>query len=530
MASRTLQPHERRYGQIDKEALAIIFGITKFHEYLAGRKFDIITDHKPLVGLFNPVKPIPDQISPRMLRWSLKLGCYNYNIKYRPGKLIGNADSLSRWTMPNTSALKEEDLREVLLLDEQPEGWDLDVTRIAGETKKDTILQKAMFHILHGWPRSCPDPDLEPFWSRREALSLSKGCLLWSNRVIIPKALQSKVLDLLHAPHAGVVQTKSYARGYVWWHDMDRHIERVVSECVHCQQVRNNPPKDPQTWIPSEKPWGRVHIDFAGPFQGKTFLVLVDSYSKWFEAEIVPSMSSETVISVLRKIFAAQGLPEILVSDNGRAFTSDEFNSFLQRNGIKHKYSPPYHPATNGHIERAIQTFKNKLKKLTYANSNITWSEKLSKTLYHLRTVPNSTNKTPAEILNGRRYRTAISNLHPSCVPDDAQNQLEAAANRVPNRIFKKNQAVLIRVYESGQKWLRATIVDIEGPSTYRVRTEDGEIHRRHADQILARGSKDCNGFQRRPSWDQPDDTEPDESPEVLIPDPDLWPEIIGVP
>ncbi|XP_052758388.1 uncharacterized protein K02A2.6-like [Galleria mellonella] len=530
MASRTLQPHERRYGQIDKEALAIIFGITKFHEYLAGRKFDIITDHKPLVGLFNPLKPIPDQISPRMLRWSLKLGCYNYNIKYRPGKLIGNADALSRWTVPNTSAGEEERLREVLLLDEQPEGWDLDVTRIAVETKKDPILQKVMFHILHVWPRSSPNMEVEPFWSRREALSHSKGCLLWSNRVIIPKALQSKVLELLHAPHAGVVQTKAYARGYVWWRDMDLHIERIVADCVHCQQVRNNPPKDPQAWIPSEKPWGRVHVDFAGPFQGKTFFVLVDSYSKWFEAEIIPSMSSETIINVLRKIFAAQGLPDILVSDNGRAFSSEEFNSFLKKNGIKHKYSPPYHPATNGHIERAIQTFKNKLKKFSYANCNISWPEKLSKVLYHLRTVPNSTNKTPAEILNGRRYRTAVSNLHPNCVPDDAQKQLEAVAQQSRNRTFNINQAVLIRVYEPGRKWLRATIVEVEGPTTYRVRTEDGEIHRRHVDQILSRGSKEHTMRQRRPSWDQPDDIVPEASPEIEIPDPDSWPDIIGIP
>ncbi|XP_063837227.1 uncharacterized protein K02A2.6-like [Ostrinia nubilalis] len=482
MASRTLQPHERRYGQIDKEALAIVFGLTKFHEFLAGRKFCIITDHKPLLGLFNPKKLIPDQISPRMLRWALKLSAYEYDIQYRPGKSLGNADALSRWTADATAVDIEKPVREVLLLEDQPEGWNLDACTISRETKRDTLLQKVLFHVLHGWPRSNIDPELQPFWTRREALSHSKGCLLWCNRVIVPTSLQSDVLKILHAPHAGIVQTKAYARGYVWWPAMDQQIERQVAECVQCQMVRNNPPRDPQTWIIPEKPWSRVHVDFAGPFQGKTFLVLIDSYSKWFEAEIMPSMASEAVIASLRKIFASQGLPDVLVSDNGRNFTSREFNTFLRNNGIKHLYSPPYHPASNGQIERAIQTFKNKLRKM--AEESRPWSEKLPKVLYAMRTVPNScTNKTPAEMLNGRRYRTAVSSLHPDTTPTNADEQLEAAAQRTPSRTFVVDQPVLARMYGPGEKWQRAVIEMVEGPSAYLVRTEDGELHRRHVDQ-----------------------------------------------
>lgn len=535
MASRTLQAHERRYGQIDKEALAIMFGLSKFHEFLAGRSFCIVTDHKPLVGLFNPTKPIPDQISPRMLRWSLKLACYDYSIKYRPGKLIGNADALSRWTAPSAGTAGVERLPDVLLLEEQPQGWNLDANKIAEETKKDRVLQKVVFHVLHGWPRKNVDPELRPFWNRREALSHNKECLLWCNRVVVPLALQAEVLRLLHAPHAGIVQTKAYARGYVWWTNMDTEIERVVAECEQCQAVRSCPPKDPQTWIVSEKPWSRVHVDFAGPFQGKTFLVLIDSHSKWLEAELVPAMSSGVVITTLRKIFTAQGLPDILVSDNGRAFSSEEFNTFLRKNGIKHLYSPPYHPASNGQVERAIQTFKNKLKKMT--DSNLTWNEKLCRVLYHLRTVPNTcTNKTPAEILNGRRYRTAVSALHPDSVPSRGDQQLEAAAQRAPARSFTVDQSVLIHMYGPGEKWRRATVEMVEGPSTYRVRTEDGELHRRHADQMLARSVSQQRSMEQERIPDNRLDHgsgsqsshEPD--PPIVIPDPDLWPDIIGIP
>jgi hypothetical protein len=105
MTYRTLQPHERQYGQIDKEALAIIFRLTKFHEFLAGRQFCIITDHKPLIGLFSQMKPFPDQISPRMLRWE-----------------IGNADALSRWKGGKTAIEREKPIKEILLLEERLEG------------------------------------------------------------------------------------------------------------------------------------------------------------------------------------------------------------------------------------------------------------------------------------------------------------------------------------------------------------------------------------------------------------------------
>lgn len=308
---------------------------------------------------------------------------------------------------------------------------------------------------------------------------------------------------------------------------MDQQIEMHVAECERCQAVRNNPPRDPQTWIISGKPWSRVHVDFAGPFQGKTFLVLIDSYSKWFEAEIMPSMASEAVIACLRRIFASQGLPDVLVTDNGRNFTSKEFNTFLQNNGIKHLYSPPYHPASNGQIERAIQTFKNKLKRM--ANESCPWSEKLPKALYSLRTVPNScTNKTPAEMLNGRRYRTAVSSLHPETAPTEADEQLEAAAQRTPARAFVVDQPVLARMYGPGEKWQRAIVEMVEGPSAYLVRTGDGELHRRHVDQLISRAVAPLPSTPTRAQTSRSRSSSPD--PPIVIPPPEQWPDIIGIP
>lgn len=178
MSSRTLQPHERRYAQIDKEALAIMFGLKKFRQYLQGREFVILTDHKPLLGIFGRDKPIPDLVSPRMLRWALTLNTFDYQLQYRPGKLMGDADSLSRWPTPCTGEDIDEET-DVFLL-EQTDSLGVTSKKIAKETEKDTVLKKVKMYLLHGWPDAV-DQELIPYQRRKNFLSISKDCILWSN-------------------------------------------------------------------------------------------------------------------------------------------------------------------------------------------------------------------------------------------------------------------------------------------------------------------------------------------------------------
>ena len=96
-ASRTLNEHEKRYGQIDKEALAIMFGLKRFHVYLYGRHFTILTDHKPLERIFGPKTAIPSLAVMRLQRWAIILAAFNYSIKFVPSKQNAVADALSRW-------------------------------------------------------------------------------------------------------------------------------------------------------------------------------------------------------------------------------------------------------------------------------------------------------------------------------------------------------------------------------------------------------------------------------------------------
>ena len=130
---------------------------------------------------------------------------------------------------------------------------------------------------------------------------------------------------------------KSLAHSYVWWPSLDGDIERIVHLCMPCQTRHNAPAVAPlHPWEWPSRPWARLHIDYAGPFFGKMFFVLVDAYSKWLEVKTLLAASAKTTIRCLQDIFATHGLPERIVSDNSSVFTRDEFRFFLKENGIPH--------------------------------------------------------------------------------------------------------------------------------------------------------------------------------------------------
>lgn len=205
--------------------------------------------------------------------------------------------------------------------------------------------------VQEGWETS-NDEQLRPYQNRKEELSVQDSCVMWGSRVIIPQVGHEKVLDILHDGHPGTSRMKQLARSSVWWPKIDAQIEQKVKHCEQCALQQRSPASVPlHPWEWPNRPWSRIHIDYAGPLLGKMFLVVIDAHSKWMDVLPVPSATTCSTISVLRTVFATHGLPDILVSDNGAEFTSGEFGVFLKRNGIRHLTSAPYHPATNGLAE-----------------------------------------------------------------------------------------------------------------------------------------------------------------------------------
>lgn len=200
-ASRRLLPAEQNYSQVDREALALVFGVSKFHQYLWGRPFTAVTDHKPLLGLLNSDRGVPCQASPRVTRWALTLSSYQFKLTYKPGRMVGHADGLSRLPLP-TNERPDSTPADVFMLDRAyPDA--LSATAIARMTTRDPVISQVVHAVLTGTPLPVGG-DYVPFAARYNELSLHEGCLLWGSRVVVPKLMQAQVLQLLHAGHPGI--------------------------------------------------------------------------------------------------------------------------------------------------------------------------------------------------------------------------------------------------------------------------------------------------------------------------------------
>ena len=236
-------------------------------------------------------------------------------------------------------------------------------------------------------------------------------------------------------------------------------------------------------WEWPTKPWARLHIDHAGPFHGKLFLIIVDAHSKWIDVQIVNSTSAESTISKLRPIFATHGLPEQVVSDNGSGFASMEFKKFLSDNGIQQIFTAPYHPSSNGLAEKAVQTFKNAVNKLEGP-----MDVRITQFLFKYRITPQSTTGlSPAQLLMGRRLRTHLDLLHPdiSKVQDKQQKEVSGKAPRT----FKVGDKLFAKDFH-GTKWIPVVVSKVTGPLSYHVDTSDGLTLCRHVDHLRIRHSE----------------------------------------
>ena len=153
--------------------------------------------------------------------------------------------------------------------------------------------------------------------------------LFWGARVVIPQKGRDTLLDELHDTHPGIVKMKAVARSYLWWPGLDTEIEMRVKGCNICQIYNKQPPVSPlHPWEWPGHTWHRIRIDYAGPFEGRMILIIVDAHIKYIDAHVVSSATTSATITKLRQTFAVLGLPITMVSDNGSCFTSDEFEQF----------------------------------------------------------------------------------------------------------------------------------------------------------------------------------------------------------
>ena len=489
-ASRTLTSSERNYAQLEKEALALIFGVKRFHKYLYGRRFTMVTDHKPLTAILGPKKGIPSLAAARLQRWAILLTGYSYEVEFKPTQNHCNADGLSRLPLPTEKDVdyaNEASISNVYQIEALP----VTAQSVQQSTRKDLILSKVLYHTKRGWPQQVPKTAMKPFFNRRHELSVEDECLLWGMRVIIPKSLQAAILQELHCDHPGTSRMKALARAHLWWPGLDKDIEDLAKSCQSCQAVKQAPPVAPMhPWTWPAKPWQRVHIDFAGPFCQKMYLLAVDAHSKWPEVFEMTQTTTAKTIAVLRHLFASYGLPEQVVSDNGPQFTSSDFASFLQANGVKHIRCAPYHPSSNGIAERFVRTFKEAMR--ASGSDGRTPQHRLENFLLTYRATPHATTGVaPCTLFIGRSMRTRLDLLKPNLeqrVTDKQAAQKSQHDQHSRQRYFIVGQRVMAKNLRPGPAWVPGTITEQLGPLTFRVRVQNGQMWKRHMDHLKASG------------------------------------------
>ena len=237
------------------------------------------------------------------------------NIHFKRTDEHSNADGLSRLPLPRGKE-DERDMDPIQIFHmEQIERLPVSVPELHKETLKDPVLAQVYQATMYGWPFHVKDnPDLGPYFRRREELTVQDGDLLWGIRVIVPEGLQQRVLDELHEGHVKVVKMKGLARSYTWWPGIDEQIEGTCKACLGCQLSQGNPDAASlHRWEFPEKPWSRIHVDFAGPFMNHMFFLAIDAHSKWPEVRIMQSTTTAKTIEALRNMFATHGLPAQLV-------------------------------------------------------------------------------------------------------------------------------------------------------------------------------------------------------------------------
>ena len=514
--SKTLTVAERNYSQIHKEALAIIFGLRKFYQYLYGRRFILVTDHKPLTALFGPNKGTPPLAANRLARWALWLNQFDYSIEYRKTANHGNADALSRLPVGDDCDFDREESGEdldivcairVLSLQVKP----LEANTLRQETAKDPVLATVMRYVREGWPQKNTkmNADAEKFRKLEDSLSVVHGCLVHGTRVVIPESLQPQILDLLHIGHFGIERMKQLARTAVYWPGIDSAIEMFSRRCDSCGEHQNKPSKPAvHPWMLPEKPWSRVHVDHAINFMGTNWLVMTDAYSKYPCIHPTSSTSTRATLDLLEEDFAHFGFPHTLVTDNATTFTSEEFQSWCRDRGIMHLTGAPYHPATNGAAERLVQTFKQALRK-----SSLPPKRALQEFLMQYRRMPTSCGFSPSELLMSRQMRTRIDSLLPSPahIAQAKQTKDTTSSSGGVSKVTKQYKVgdPVYALYcgprrEKEPRWVPAIIKKTLGTRCFNVKViPRGPVWRRHWEQL-------------QPRYASAEDSEPGDSVDVV--------------
>ena len=490
-ASRALTQCEHGYVPIEKELLAVVYGMERFHHYTYGRKVIVHSDHKPLESITR--KPL-HKAPKRLQRMLLRLQDYEISLQYQKGTEQHLADTLSRAYLTDEppTALMEElssiNANEYTYVSKNC------LEDIVQKTKTDPVLQELDNVIHSGWPEKKDEVTLplRPYFHCRDELSSQEGLIYRGERVVIPTALRKEMMKRIHSSHIGVEGCLRRARVSLYWPGMDAQLKDYIQSCETC--LATGAKQQKETMIAhdvKDRPWSKVGLDLF-EFNKKNYLVTVDYFSNFVEVDRLEHTKSSDVIHKVKAHFARHGIPDTVVSDNGPQFSSEEFKSFSKKWGFTHVTSSPRYPQSNGLAENAVKTVKRLMTRAKVVQGDVYLS------LLDFRNTPTQGMSTsPMERLMSRRARTLLpideTLLQPKLNQETGKEriQMKEKQKKYYNRNAKDlpplltGDVVRIEPEAKGQQWGKAKVISQNEyrPRSYKVETEAGQIldrNRRH--------------------------------------------------
>lgn len=423
-ASRALTPTETRYAQIEKEMLAVVFALTKFHQYTYGRLTKIKSDHKPLQAIMK--KPL-DRAPRRLQGMLLRAYQYDIDLEYQPGISMHVADLLSRRFLPENEGGQDfETINMVSFLPVRPSSLE----KIQKATADDEVMTLLTEMIMRGWPDTKADlpNQLIPYFASRDEYSVQNGLIFKGERVVIPCELRKEIKTKIHSSHIGVEGCLRRARECVYWPGMNAEIKEYVSQCETCNKYNTDQRKE--TLLSHEtgdRPWDRIGVDLF-EMKNQNFLVTVDYFSNFWEIDSLESTKASTVIRKLKAHFARYGIPSTVISDNGPQFISEGFQIFARNYDFRHQTSSPKYPQSNGMAESAVKMAKTLLRKAADSGQDPHLA-----ILDHRNTPSQDMGLSPAQRSLGRRTRTLLPMSSRLLQPKGIDTSMEKKLHKLKN-------------------------------------------------------------------------------------------------
>ena len=463
--SRFTSGAESRYSPVEGEALSVVWSLEKAKHFILGcPTLYVAVDHKPLLGLLGD-RHLEDIPNPRLQNLKEKTFRYRYKLVHVPGSKHSVPDAASRhptgagehMELANMAACSQERLSKVFLeglrsqpmeedtlssqdaeqtmtglamsslssltlavtdepspptmatlnsnsTDRQAITWD----RLKAESARDPTISSLVSLITSGIPE---DKALWPEGTReyhklRSELSSTGPVALFRERVIMPAALQSETLEILHSAHQGTAGMTARAASSVYWPGMTADISRKRAACTSCDKNTPSQPSAPPTPLPQPAyPFEMICSDYFS-LHGKKFLIVVDRYSGWLSVySVTMGDGARGLIQTLKTHFSTFGISEQLASDRGPEYIAEVTKKFLKDWGVEQRLSSSYFPHSNQRAELGVKSAKRMLRENVSPSGHLNTDKFLRALLNHRNTPDRDTGLSPAQVIFGHPIR-----------------------------------------------------------------------------------------------------------------------------